>query len=155
MSYISQTDIESRIDRSKLLQLTDDARTGLVAGDLPEAAKAVVLSIITDAQGTFDSYARTRYTLPVSATPVVKSKCLDIAVYMLRSRRATTKDGILEVAKQAYDSAISWLKGLSKGENALDVPAAQETKTNPGSPDEILRGPSTPSTFSKEKLRGF
>jgi phage gp36-like protein len=157
MAYISQADIETRIDRAKLLQLTDDARAGLVNGDLSDAAKSVVNSIITDAEGTFDSYARTRYSLPVQATPVVKSKCLDIAVYVLRSRRATMKDGVLEVAKQAYDNAISWLKGLSKGENALDIPAAQETKANPASSDEILSGPSSrnPSSFTHNKLRNF
>jgi phage gp36-like protein len=153
--YVDQADVETRIERSKLLQLTDDARTGLVAGDLPEAAKNVVNAIIAEAEGTLDSYARTRYTLPVPVTQKVKSICLDIAVFTLRGRRATTKDGIFEVAEKAYDKAIKFLDALSTGKAALDVPAAEETKTSPASPDQVLSGPSTPSTFSKEKLRGF
>jgi phage gp36-like protein len=153
--YINQEDIETRIDRAKLLQLTDDARAGLVAGDLPEAAKVVVASIITEAEGTFDSYARTRYTLPVPVTQKVKSVCLDIAVFTLRGRRATLKDGIFEVSEKAYDKAIKFLEALSSGKAALDVPAAEETKENPASPDSILSGPSRPATFSDDKLGGF
>lgn len=147
-TYINQADIETRIEHSKLVQLTDDVRTGNVNVD-------VVNAIIAEAEGTFDSYARTRYTLPVPVTQKVKSTCLDIAVFTLRGRRATTKDGIFEVAEKAYDKAIKFLEALSTGKAALDVPAAEETKTNPASPDQVLSGPSTPSTFSKKHLRGF
>jgi len=146
--YITQADIESRIEHAKLVQLTDDARSGQVN-------EGVINAIIADAEGSFESYARTRYSLPVPATQKVKDLCLAIAVYILFARRATMKDGILEVKKQMYDNAIKDLQAISKGQAALDVPAAEETKTNPASPDSVLSGPSTPATFSKDNLKGF
>jgi hypothetical protein len=54
-----------------------------------------------------------------------------------------------------YDNAIKDLQAISKGQAALDVPAAEETKTNPGSADQVLSGPSRPATFSDKNLRGF
>lgn len=147
-AYISLTDIETRIEPAKLVQLTDDNRSGQVN-------QGVVDAIIADAEGTFDSYARTRYALPVPATQNVKSKCLDIAVYTLFARRATTKDGIFEVKEKAYNAAIAFLKDVAAGKAALDVPAKEETIVNPASGDEVLRGPSRPARFSDENLRGF
>jgi phage gp36-like protein len=153
--YIDQASVESRIDRAKLLQLTDDARAGLEAGDLPAAAKTVVNDIIADAEGTVESYLRTRYTLPVPVTPKVKSLCLDIAVFKLLGRRATSKVGVYELREKDHDKAIKFLEALSKGQAALDVPAAEETKINPASGDEVLSGPSRPATFSDKKMEGF
>jgi phage gp36-like protein len=146
--YINQTDIESRIERAKLVQLTDDDR-------LNQVNVNVLNAIIADAEGTFNSYARTRYTLPVPGTQQVKNLCLAIAVYTLFARRATTKDGILEVKKQMYDNAIKDLQAISKGQAALDVPAAEETATKPASADEVLSGPSRPATFSDKHLKGY
>ena len=146
--HINQADIESRIDHAKLVQLTDDARTGQVN-------EGVINAIIADAEGSFDSYARTRYSLPVPTTQKVKDLCLTIAVYILYARRATVKDGILEVKKQMYDNAIKDLQAISKGQAALDVPAAEETKENPASGDRVLSGPANEATFSDRKLRGY
>lgn len=146
--YITQQDIANRIDLARLIQLTDDAKTGSVNA-------GVIAAAITDAEGTFDSYARTRYTLPVPVTQKVKSICLDIAVFKLFERRASTKDGIFDIKEKAYDKAIKFLEALSTGKAALDVPAAEETKTNPSSADEVLSGSSRPSPFSDEKLRSF
>lgn len=148
MAYITQTDIEKRIEHAKLVQLTDDNRTGQVDVD-------VVAAIISEAEGTFDSYARTRYALPVPVTQKVKSVCLDLAVYLFHGRRATTKDGVLEVKKQSYDNAIKFLEALSAGKAAIDVPAAEETVEKPAAGDRVLSGPATPATFSDGNLKGF
>ena len=145
--YISQLDIESRIDRAKLIQLTDDDKDGI-------ADAKVITDAIADAEGTFEFYARTRYTLPVPVTPKVRSLCLDIVVFKLFERR-TTGGEVYEARKKTYDSAIKFLEALSTGKAALDVPAAEETKTNPASADEVLKGGSRPSPFSDDKLRNF
>ena len=146
--YINKADILTRIELAKLIQLTDDARLGVVNDD-------AVNSIIAGAEGTFDSYARLRYSLPVTATQKVKETCLDLVEYPLVRRRATTKDGILDVKKQAHDAAIKFCEALSSGKAALDVPAKEETKENPASGDRVLSGPSKEATFSDDKLRGF
>lgn len=148
MGYITLNDIRSRIDPAKLIQLTDDNKTGAVDTN-------VVNDIIADAEGTLESYLRTRYTLPVPVTQKVKSICLDIAVFKLFERRATSKEGIYEVKEKAHDKAIKFLEAVQAGKAALDVPAAEETRVNPGSADEVLKGSSRPSPFSDEKLRGY
>src|SRR5258708_33416801 len=132
--YINQSDVAKRIDLAKLLRLTDDDRVSQVNVD-------VVTEAIAEAEGTFDTYARAGgYTLPVPVTQKVKSICLDIAVFNLFQRRATTDEGVFKVKEKAYDKAISFLKDLAARNAALDVPAAEVTKTNPSSADEVLSG---------------
>ncbi len=148
MSYITQQDLQDSVGGlAKLVQLTDDDKTGAVNADAVNKA-------IGYAQGIFDSYARTRYTLPVPTTEMVKGICIDLAVFKLRRRRGTLGD-VYEAAKHAHDEAIKLLKDVQAGKAALDVPAAEETKTNPASSDEVLSGGSRPSPFSDEKLSGY
>jgi phage gp36-like protein len=147
MTYITLHDIGSRVDQDKLIQLTDD--------DGIEVKSDVVDAIIADAEGTVESFLRTRYTLPVPVTAKVRSLCLDIAVFKLVERRAVSKEGIFEVKEKAHDKAIKFLQSVQKGEAALDVPATEETRSNPKSSDEVLRGASRESAFSDEKMRGF
>lgn len=152
MAYIEKQDLVDALGPDKLLQLTDDENTE----SLDDAGvNKVIDQVISFAVGTFDSYARTRYTLPVPVTEKVRATCLDLAIYRLQRRRSTSDEGVLKVAKQGYDDAIKFLEAIQKGTAALDVPAAEETKTNPASSDEVLRGSSRPSPFSDEKLRNF
>ncbi len=122
MSYITQQDLIDELGAATLIQLTDDAGTETIS-------PAVVAKAIDAATGTFEWYARTRYALPVPATPLVKSLCIDLAVYNLYRKRATYKEGVFEVKKTAYDEAIAKLKDLSSGKAALDVPAAEDCFT--------------------------
>lgn len=145
--YIAKADILTRVELRKLIQLTDDEQTGQVNDD-------VVNGVIADAEGTFESYIRTRHTLPVPATQKVKSSLLDVAVFKLYERRATSKDGIYELREKAHDRAIAYWKDVSKGAAALDIPASEETATNPASADTVLSGGSNP-VFTDDKLRGF
>jgi phage gp36-like protein len=151
MAYITITDIEKRIDRTKLVQLTDDAipRTGEVDVD-------VVNEAISEAEGTFETYARAAgYALPVPVTQKVKAVCLDLAVFQLFQRRATLKDGIFELKEKAYDKAIAYLKDVAARKAALDVPAAEETISTPAAADPVLSGPAKPATFSDKNLKGY
>lgn len=147
MPYITIEDLSDELGEEILVQLTDDLNTG-------EVNPAVVAKAIDAATGTFDSYARTRYSLPVPATPLVKSICIDIAVYNLSRKRATFKEGVFEVKKTAYDEAISKLKDIAAGRAALDVPAAEETVELPASPDKILTNAAR-SKFNDKILAGF
>lgn len=147
MSYITKADILTRIELRKLVQLTDDAGTGTVNED-------VVASIIAEAEGTIDAYARVRYSLPLTVTPKVRSTCLDIADFRLHARRATTTEGIFGLKEKAYDKAIQFWKDVSTGKAALDVAAAEESQTNPTSGDAVLKG-SSRSVFTDDKLSSF
>jgi phage gp36-like protein len=149
MPYITREDLAGAVGgEDKLVQLTDDSGAG-------EVDWTVVDKAISYATGKFNSYARTKYTLPVPATEMVQQTCLDLAVFQLQRRRATTDEGVYKVRRAAHDDAIKFMADLQAGKAALDVPAAEETKTNPTSSDTILKGGSRPSAFSDDKLRNF
>jgi phage gp36-like protein len=147
LSYITQQDLEEELGSDKLLQLTDPNKTG-------EVDSAIVGKAISYAVGLFESYARTRYTLPVPTTEMVRSICLDLAVYKLRRSRATTQEAMDALKKSLYDPAISLLKAIQKGEAALDIPAQEETAELPASPDRILSGTGK-SQFGDDKIGGY
>lgn len=147
--YINLANIEKRIEQRTLIQLTAAPGAAQVDAD-------VVNEIIEEAEGLFDSSARAAgYALPVPATQMVRAICLDIAVFKLYERKAVLAEGVFDVKERAYNKAISFLKRLSERKEALDVPAAQETETNPASADKVLSGPARPSTFSDDNLSGF
>ncbi len=149
MIYISQQDLEDELGAAKLVQLTDSTSSGAV--DAARVAKA-----ISSAEGTFESYARTRYELPVPVTEKVKSICVDLAVFNLKRSRTTTEEGIKNLRSALYDPAIKFLEALSSGKAALDIPAASETAASPASPDKVKRGSSErKATFNDESLGSY
>lgn len=147
MSYITKQDLIEELGEDKLVQLTDNARTGAVDD-------AVVERAISFAVGTFEAYARTRYTLPVPATELVRSKCLDLAIYKLRRNRATTQEAIDTLKKSLYDPAIKFFEAIQSGKAALDVPAVDETTASPASPDRVLSG-TRRTKFSDDSLGSY
>ena len=147
MSYITQQDLVDAIGAEKLMQLTDDQRSGAIND-------AVVNKAIAFAESTFETYARRRYSLPVPATVKVKSVCVDLALNWLDKRRAKGAEA-LKMVHDSYKEIERYLKDVSSGAAALDVPAAEETKENPASGDRILSGPSKEPTFSDDKLGGY
>ena len=147
MAYIVKQDLVDAIGADLLMKLTDDAGTGEVNDD-------VVGRAIAFAESTFESYARTRYSLPVAATTKVRSTCGELATYWLEKKRAKTIEAV-KMLQEKYKPTFDYLKDVSTGKAALDVPAAEETSENPASADRILSGPSKPATFSDDKLCGF
>lgn len=147
MSYITKQDLLEELGERKLVELTDNDRTGVVDD-------TVVNKAIAYAEGLFDSYARTRYSLPVPLTEMVKSVCLDLAVYKLRRARASTQEMQDSLKKALYDPAIKLLEAIQSGKAALDVPAAEEAATTPASPDRILKGTSK-SQFGDDKIGSY
>lgn len=147
MSYITETDLVEELGEAKLIQLTDNNRSGTID-------HARVVKAISYAVGTFDSYARTRYTLPVPVTEKVKATCLDLAIYHLYKSRASTQDGVYEVRRDTHNAAIKFLEALQSGKAALDIPATEETTMNPATPDRVLKGASKP-VFTDDKLSTY
>jgi phage gp36-like protein len=148
VAYLTQEDLAGELGARLLIQLTDDDGTDTVND-------GVVSKAIAYAEGVFDSYARTRYSVPVPITPLVVALNKDIAIFHLYKRRVTvTKDGVYEVRKQTFDDAIALLKAISSGKAALDVPALEETMETPATGDHILSGRKR-RHFTDEKLSGF
>lgn len=146
MAYLELQDLIDELSEDTLAQLTDDEGTG-------EINEARVLKAIESAQGTFDFYARSRYTLPVPVTPMVKTINLDLAVYHLY-KRMPLAEGVYTVRENAYKAAMKLLQDLSKGNGGLDVPATEETVESPGTADKILTNSKT-SKFTDSSLSSF
>lgn len=147
MQYIETQDLLDELGEDGLIQLTDNDRTG-------EVDETRVLKAIEFAQGQFDAYARSRYSLPVPVTPLVKSLNLDIAIWHLQKSRTSSTGGKYEARKQAYEDAVKVLKDISQGKAALDVPAAEETVETPATSDRILTNASN-QKFTDDALKGF
>ncbi len=148
MPYIELQDLLDELGEDVLVQLTDNDETG-------EINEARASRAIQYAQGVFDAYARTRYSIPVPATPMVKSINVDLAVmHLYKSRTSIVRDSVYEVRKNASDEAIKLLTAINQGKAALDVPASEETIENPTTGDSILTN-AKKSKFSDSILEGF
>ena len=147
MSYLVSQDLIDELGENTLVQLTDDDGTG-------EIGETRVLKAIESAKGVFDSYARTRYSLPVLATPMVKAINLDLAIFHLYKSRTSIPEGIYKVRENAYKDALQLLKDIGSGKAALDVPATEETIETPATSDKILTNASK-AKFTDDTLKGF
>jgi len=148
MSYLTTQDLTDELGEATLIKLTDDEGTG-------EINETRVLKAVEFASGTFDAYARSRYSLPVPATPLVKATCLDLAIFHLyKSRGSFAKGGVYEIRESNYKAALSLLKDMQAGRASLDVPAADETVDLPATSDRVLTNVGR-TKFTDEKLAGF
>lgn len=143
MAYAAQSDlVPLRMTQNDLIQLTDDGNTGTVAA-------AVVTAALEEASGKVDSYCRGRYATPLQQSDDVKGLTLDIATYLLFSRRREMTVG--ETVRQRYEDAISFLKDISTNKAQLDQPSGATPQTS-------LQGPTIgdrPHVFSRHKTEGF
>ena len=140
--YITQTDLSGQISNAQLIQLTDDAKTGLV--DTTKIDKA-----IAEAEAEVNGYVATKRSVPL-ASPIpdlVKQLCVDIAIYRLFHRRQRVPDDV----RKSYEDAVAKLKDISKGLLTLgiDPPPAESSKAASG---EVF-GPER--MFDRDKLGGF
>jgi phage gp36-like protein len=119
LAYATQDDLTPlRMTQDELIQLTDDTNSGEVDSD-------VVSGVLEEASGRVDSYCRDRYKTPLQQSDTVKGLTLDIAVYLLFSRRRNAK--LHETIRQRYEDAIAWLKDISQGKAQLDQPQSAAT----------------------------
>lgn len=147
MAYIELQDLLDELGESKLVQLTDNDDSGEI--DETKALKAIQY-----AEGVFDAYLRSRYTVPVPSTVMVKAINLDLAVFHLFKGRASDTEGVYKVKKDAHDAAVKLLIAIGQGKAALDVPAGEETASTPASSDHILTNASR-SKFTDQALKDF
>lgn len=148
VSYITQQDLEAELGQKKLIELTNDTRNATEVNPTP------VERAITYACGLIDSYARARYSLPLPKTAMVRSLAIDLASFKLYRNRVTSDEGVYKPKRDAFEDAIRLLKSINKGEAALDVPAAEETESSPGSSDRVLSG-SKRTVFTDKNMGGY
>ncbi len=124
MSYISNSDIQTRVGPSAYVQLTDDAGSG-------SANEAVVDEARAGAEGEVDGYLARRFAVPIDLSRhpelagILASISLDLAEYRLRLRRPP----IPAEAVARRDAAVAWLQGVAGG--VIDLPAAAAPAPTP------------------------
>jgi phage gp36-like protein len=145
MAYATQDDlVPLRMTESELVQLTDDTKSGEVNAD-------VVTAVLEEASGRVDSYCRGRYVTPLQPSDVVKALTLDIAVYLLFSRRRNAK--MSDTVHDRFDQAMALLKDISTSKASIDQPGTQQTpQTSTGS--AVVSGNAHPR-FNEHDLKGF
>jgi len=102
MAYLTQAEYLERFDNAETISLTDPAGVAINTTKMNAALAA--------GSDMVDSYAGTRYTLPLSPVPaIVKDMVADLA-----RERLFTLHPNEEVTDRA-DRARAWLKDLSRG----------------------------------------
>ncbi len=80
---------------------------------------AKVTKALDAATAKIDSYLGTRHRLPLPSVPdILKTSCIDIAVYEM----SNTADTLTETIEKRYKDAIIWLKDVSAGRASLGLP---------------------------------
>ncbi len=115
MGYIGNQNIIERIGQAELILLTDNSGANVVD---PER----VNQAIDYASGVFDAYVPVTYLRPISATPLVLSINLDLALYDFWKDKAEMDEGKWKVRKVAHDDALKILQAINKGTAVLDSP---------------------------------
>lgn len=158
MAYAVQSDlVPLRMSQKDLNELCIDNIPGQPVIDPASAQGLAIVASVTsaaleEASGRVDSYCRGRYVTPLQQSDDVKALALDIALYLLFSRRRTTR--ISETVQQRFDQAIAFLKDISAAKASLDQPATSTT------PQASLAGPELACKnrelrFRDHKIEGF
>ena len=147
MSYVTGSDIETRLGATAFVQLTDDAGTGSANIDVVDEARE-------GAEGEVNSYLAHRYAVPVdlSAHPDsaawLKTVVLDLVEQRLHARRPPVPEAI-DAKRRA---ALEWLERVAAGK--VELPAATAPMPHP---DRGFQAASAGNTrvLSHDEMDGF
>jgi phage gp36-like protein len=141
MPYATPADMKSRFPEKDLKELTD------VNGQTIDDAR--LARALADASDEIDGYLMGRYKLPLEQIPrSLGLYACDIAMYRIQALRPKND---IEDAKDRYDSAIRYLKDVSKG-------AVNLALNDAGQPAEQTDGPivvTADRNFTRTSMRGL
>lgn len=134
MPYSTDTDLYDRVSSDLVIQLTDDANTGVVND-------TILGNIRNDISELIDTYLRARYTVPVDPTPAILTNIeADLLAHKLYTRRPNYE--IPDSIKELKNDAMATLNKLASGAIRLDDntpdPGASQILTNKTSTDRIF-----------------
>jgi phage gp36-like protein len=151
MAYATQADlVPLRMSQKDLSELTVDVPSGNPVTDAAVTA-TITSAALEEASGRVDSYCRGRYATPLQASDDVVSLTLDIAQYLLFSRRRTSK--VTETAQQRFNQAIAFLKDIAAAKASLDQPAGDTPQSSIAGPQRSRKDREL--IFREEHLDGF
>lgn len=147
MSYVTNSDIQSRLGSQAYIQLTDDAGSG-------SADTAKVDEARLGAEGEVNSYLATRYATPVDLTnepevqAVLKSFVLDLVSYRLHSRRPPVPADMV----RRREEAVTWLSRVASG--IVQLPSAI-TLAESASMGSLPQSAGPARSMTRETLENF
>lgn len=143
MPYCGIDDIRNQVEEARLIQLTDDDATGVVAEERVSRA-------IGDADEEINGYLGARIAVPVFPVPdSLRRLSADIAVYNLYARRETVPEHRLE----RYRAAVRFLEQTAAGKISL---GDRDPEGNPLDGSRARTAGDNPErTFTRGTLRGF
>lgn len=147
MSYVTNSDIQSRLGSQAYIQLTDDAGSG-------SADTAKVDEARLGAEGEVNSYLATRYATPVDLTnepevqAVLKSFVLDLVSYRLHSRRPPVPADMV----RRREEAVTWLSRVASG--IVQLPSAI-TLAESASMGSLPQSAGPARSMTRENLENF
>jgi len=128
MAYHTLADIEARLGRDTLIQLTDDDHIGVIE-------EAVTDDAATAAANVIDGYLRGHATLPLSPVPgIVREASIALAIHSMYLRRSRSEVPEQVIAER--DAAIRYLEHIADGRIILDDPGATSSARSYRSPTD-------------------
>ncbi len=149
MAYATQDDlVPLRLTLRDLVDLTDDTESESDPGH-GEVNTSIVDKALVEASARVDSFCGQRYRLPLQASETVKGLTLDIAVFLLFTRRRETQP--TETVSMRYADAMKLLMAISNGKATLDQPVNAQAQGSSG--EAVVTR--IPDIFSDSNLRGW
>ena len=137
MAYATISDMEGRLDASVLEKLTGAS----------QAYNDQINAALDYASATVDSYAGSRFDLPLQTSTQVKHLVLDLAVWHLEKEKGTVR----EADQRAYDEVLRFLRDLASGRATLDQPSGASAQTASSEPKVTEKA----RVMSDANLEGF
>lgn len=139
MSYATLNELATRFSLELLQNLVGVDALGELLMDPVEAALA-------DASELIDSYAASRYLVPLVPVPApVKRWCADISLYYLHKFERP------EYVREAYLDALEGLRAVSKGSIDLQSQGLASSSNASGA----VEGIGAKRVFSQDSFKGF
>lgn len=137
-----EQDLENAISDERLVDLTDDDRTGQVN-------MTAVNDAIRDACAEFDSYAGVKYAVPVATvTDEIKRICKQLWICHLYERRPGT---VPEDIEKLRERMTSTLKDIARGLKSLGVDPAPAAASQASSVNKTTND----RVFTRGSMKGF
>jgi phage gp36-like protein len=139
MAYHTRTDMVNKLTEEALVELTDDANSGIVD-------EAVLAAAASSAANIIDGYISSGYSLPLNPVPgILQEVSAGLAIHDLYRRRAS--GDMPKSVREDRDNAIRILEHIAEGKIKLTPIETQSTfLTNKTASDR---------DFSKTVLKRF
>jgi len=143
VAYCTVDDLEKKLDRQRLIELTDTVNNPPATVDEAVAARA-----IAEADALIDSHAAKRHPTPLDPVPeAIRGISATLAVFHLHRYRNLNS----ELWRKSYEDAVEWLRALAAGRVELSSgPTPPPEKGGTG-----ITMTAAERVFTRDKLKGW